>query len=36
VAWSRRVGISVGVEQEWRVTAVDSVAVSGKKSAGAG
>ena len=30
VAWSRRIGINVGVEQEWRVTAVDSPAVSGR------
>jgi DNA-3-methyladenine glycosylase len=29
VAWSRRIGINVGVEQEWRVTAADSRAVSG-------
>jgi DNA-3-methyladenine glycosylase len=31
VEWSRRVGINVGVEQEWRVTAVDSPAVSGPR-----
>jgi DNA-3-methyladenine glycosylase len=29
IAWSRRIGINVGVEQEWRVTAIDSAAVSG-------
>jgi len=29
VAWSRRIGINVGVEQEWRVYAVGSRAVSG-------
>ena len=29
VGWSRRVGISVGVEQEWRCYATDSEAVSG-------
>ncbi len=31
VEWSRRIGINVGVEQEWRVTAVDSPAVSGQR-----
>jgi DNA-3-methyladenine glycosylase len=31
VEWSRRIGINVGVEQEWRVTAVGSPAVSGAK-----
>jgi DNA-3-methyladenine glycosylase len=31
VAWSRRIGITVGVDQEWRVSAVDSPAVSGKR-----
>jgi DNA-3-methyladenine glycosylase len=31
VAWSRRIGITVGVEQEWRVTATDSAAVSGPR-----
>jgi DNA-3-methyladenine glycosylase len=31
VAWSRRVGINVGVEQEWRVMAADSEAVSGPR-----
>jgi len=30
VAWSRRIGINVGVEHEWRVTAADSPAVSGR------
>jgi DNA-3-methyladenine glycosylase len=30
VAWSRRIGINVGVESEWRVYAVGSSAVSGK------
>ena len=30
LAWSRRIGINVGVEQEWRVTAADSAAVSGR------
>jgi DNA-3-methyladenine glycosylase len=31
VAWSRRIGINVGVEQEWRVTAADSLAISGPR-----
>ena len=31
VQWSRRIGINVGVEQEWRVTAADSPAVSGRR-----
>jgi DNA-3-methyladenine glycosylase len=31
--WSRRIGINVGVEHEWRVTAADSNAVSGRRSA---
>ena len=31
VTWSRRIGINVGVEQEWRVTAADSLAVSGPR-----
>jgi len=31
VAWSRRIGINVGVEQEWRVTAVGSPALSGPR-----
>jgi DNA-3-methyladenine glycosylase len=31
VAWSRRIGINVGVEQEWRVIATDSAAVSGSR-----
>ena len=30
VAWTRRIGITVGVEQEWRVYATDSKAISGK------
>ena len=29
LAWSRRIGITVGVEAEWRVHAADSAAVSG-------
>ncbi len=29
--WSRRIGINVGVEREWRVTAADSAAVSGPR-----
>jgi DNA-3-methyladenine glycosylase len=33
VMWSRRIGINVGVEQEWRVCAADSVAVSGRRAA---
>jgi DNA-3-methyladenine glycosylase len=32
VSWSRRIGINVGVEAEWRVFAVGSVAVSGRSS----
>ena len=31
VAWSRRIGITVGVEQEWRAFAADSASVSGPK-----
>ena len=31
VAWSRRIGLNVGVEQEWRVIAADSPAVSGRR-----
>jgi len=31
IAWSRRIGINVGVEQEWRVSAADSSAVSGPR-----
>jgi DNA-3-methyladenine glycosylase len=31
VAWSRRIGINVAVEQEWRVYALDSDAVSGSR-----
>ena len=32
VAWSRRIGINVGVEHEWRVTAADSNALSGRRT----
>lgn len=31
IAWSRRIGINVGVEHEWRVYAGDSRAVSGRR-----
>ena len=31
IAWSRRIGINVGVEQEWRVIATDSASVSGRR-----
>jgi len=31
IAWSRRIGINVGVEQEWRVIAADSASVSGRR-----
>jgi DNA-3-methyladenine glycosylase len=31
LAWSRRIGINVGVEQEWRVIATDSAAISGRR-----
>jgi len=31
VTWSRRIGINVGVEEEWRVTAADSPALSGPR-----
>jgi DNA-3-methyladenine glycosylase len=31
VEWSRRIGINVAVEQEWRVYALDSAAVSGSR-----
>ena len=31
VSWSRRIGLNVGIEQEWRVTAVGSPAVSGPR-----
>ena len=31
IAWSRRIGISVGVEAEWRVVAADSAAVTRAK-----
>lgn len=33
ITWTRRVGLNVGVEQEWRVHALDSDAVSGRKNA---
>lgn len=32
IAWSRRIGINVGVEHEWRVMAIDSDAVSGRSN----
>jgi len=32
VGWSRRIGINVGVEHEWRIAALDSVAVSGRRT----
>jgi DNA-3-methyladenine glycosylase len=32
VRWSRRIGITVGVEQEWRCYAAESAAVSGRKA----
>src|SRR4051812_34678944 len=35
IAWSRRIGINVGVEEEWRVTAADSPALSGRPRGGA-
>ena len=31
VSWSRRIGINVGIEQEWRVTAFGSSAISGSR-----
>lgn len=31
VSWSRRIGLNVGVEHEWRVTAAGSPALSGRK-----
>lgn len=31
VTWSRRIGINVGIEAEWRVIATDSHAVSGRR-----
>jgi DNA-3-methyladenine glycosylase len=31
LAWSRRIGIRVGVDAEWRVAAVGSAAVSGRR-----
>lgn len=33
IAWSRRIGITVGVEQEWRCYAAGSAAVSGRATA---
>ncbi len=33
LAWSRRIGITVGVEAEWRVFAAGSAAVSGSRNA---
>lgn len=36
IAWSRRIGINVGVAQEWRVTAVDSPALSGRRASATG
>jgi DNA-3-methyladenine glycosylase len=35
IVWSRRIGISVGVEAEWRVFAADSTAVSRTRPGGA-
>jgi len=34
IAWSRRVGITVGTDQEWRVAATDSAALSGSRFSG--
>ena len=34
VRWSRRIGINVGVEAQWRVYAADSAAVSGSNARG--
>ncbi len=34
ISWTRRIGINVGVEQEWRVYATDSAAVSARKLPG--
>jgi DNA-3-methyladenine glycosylase len=34
VAWSRRIGLTVGVDAEWRVYAIGSAAVSGPKGPG--
>ena len=31
IAWSRRIGLAVGIEQEWRCYAVSSAAVSGRR-----
>ncbi len=37
VEWTRRIGINVAVEQEWRVYAADSAAVSGpRRTSGSG
>ena len=36
LAWSRRIGINVGVEREWRCCDADSDAVSGRKAAARG
>ena len=36
IAWSRRIGISVGVDAEWRVLAVDSAAVTRTKRGASG
>jgi DNA-3-methyladenine glycosylase len=36
VAWSRRIGINVGVEAEWRVFAPDSAALSGHRTLNGG
>jgi DNA-3-methyladenine glycosylase len=36
VGWSRRIGITVGTDHEWRCYATDSGAVSGRRSASAG
>jgi DNA-3-methyladenine glycosylase len=34
LAWSRRIGLNVGVEREWRCYAADSAAVSGRRTIG--
>lgn len=36
LAWSPRIGLTVGIEQEWRCYAADSDAVSGRRLTGAG
>ena len=36
LVWTRRIGITVGVEQEWRVLAADSSAVSGGRAGSRG